>query len=77
MAATVLAQAFWVGLTGIVLAVPVVYGLREGADSLGAKILLPAWLLAGAATVTMTMALGSGLAALRSLRLVEPATLLR
>lgn len=77
MAATVLAQAFWVGLTGITVALPVVYGLREGADSLGAKILLPAWLLAGAAAVTMTMALASGLAALRSLRLVEPATLLR
>jgi putative ABC transport system permease protein len=77
MAATVLAQAFWVGITGIVLALPIVYGLREGADTLGAKILLPAWLLVGAAAVTMTMALGSGLAALRSLRLVEPATLLR
>jgi putative ABC transport system permease protein len=77
MAATVLAQAFWVGLTGIALALPIVYALREGADTLGAKILLPAWLLAGAAAVTMTMALGSGLAALRSLRLVEPATLLR
>jgi putative ABC transport system permease protein len=77
MAASVLAQAFWVGLTGIAVAVPVVYGLREGADTLGAKVLLPAWLLAGAAGVTMAMALLSGLAALRSLRLVEPATLLR
>ncbi len=77
MAASVLAQAFWVGLTGIAVAVPVVYGLREGADTLGAKVLLPAWLLASAAGVTMTMALLSGLAALRSLRLVEPATLLR
>jgi putative ABC transport system permease protein len=77
MAATVLAQAFWVGLTGIAVAVPVLYGLREGADSLGAKILLPGWLLAGTVAVTMTMALLSGLAALRSLRLVEPATLLR
>jgi putative ABC transport system permease protein len=77
MAASVLAQAFWVGLTGIAVAVPVVYGLREVADRLGAKILLPGWLLAAAITVTMTMALVSGLAALRSLRLVEPATLLR
>jgi putative ABC transport system permease protein len=77
MALTVLAQAFWVGLTGIAVAVPVVYGLRELADRLGAKILLPGWLLAGAIAVTMAMALLSGLAALRSLRLVEPATLLR
>src|SRR5205823_4733031 len=44
MAASVLAQAFWVGLTGILFAIPVVYALREGADTLGAKILLPAWL---------------------------------
>jgi putative ABC transport system permease protein len=77
MAATVLAQAFWVGMIGIAVAVPVLYGLREGADRLGAKILLPSWLLAATAAVTMTMALLSGLAALRSLRLVEPATLLR
>jgi putative ABC transport system permease protein len=77
MAATVLAQAFWIGIIGMAFALPIVFGLREGADTLGAKILLPAWLLAGAAAVTMTMALGSGLAALRSLRLVEPATLLR
>jgi putative ABC transport system permease protein len=77
MAATVLAQAFWVGVLGICIAVPIVYGLREGADSLGAKILLPSKLLLGAVGVTMTMAMLAGLAALRSLRLVEPATLLR
>ena len=47
------------------------------AQSLGAKVLLPVWLLAGAAAVTLVMALLSGLAALRSLRLAEPATLLR
>ena len=35
------------------------------------------WLLSGAAVVTLVMALGSGLFALRSLRQVEPATLLR
>ena len=35
MAASVLAQAFWVGLTGILFAIPVVYALREGADSPG------------------------------------------
>jgi putative ABC transport system permease protein len=77
MAVTVLGQAFWIGIIGIGIAVPVVYGLRYGADILGARILLPIWLSAGAVIVTMTMALLSGLAALRSLRLVEPATLLR
>jgi putative ABC transport system permease protein len=77
MAATVLAQSFWIGVIGIGLATPIVYALRHGADTLGAKVLLPYWLIAGAVCVTMTMALLSGLAALRSLRLVEPATLLR
>ena len=77
MAGSVLAQAFWIGVIGIALATPAVYGLQGGADALGARILLPFALLAIAVSVTMTMALLSGLAALRSLRLVEPATLLR
>jgi len=77
MAGSVLAQAFWIGVIGIALAAPAVYGLQGGADALGARILLPFALLAIAVSVTMTMALLSGLAALRSLRLVEPATLLR
>jgi putative ABC transport system permease protein len=78
MAAAVLAQSFWVGLTGIALALPVVYLMGEGTDWLGgARVLLPYWLVSGTALVTMIMALVSGLAALRSLRLFEPATLLR
>jgi putative ABC transport system permease protein len=77
MAAMVLAQSFWVGLSGVGLALPVTLLLAEGSDYLGAKVLLPLPLLATAAAVTMAMALLSGLAALRSLRLVEPAVLLR
>lgn len=77
MALAVLSQAFWIGLIGIAFAVPTVYGLRQFAETMGAKILLPWWLLSTSITVTLTMALLSGLAALRSLRLVEPATLLR
>jgi putative ABC transport system permease protein len=77
MAATVIAQAFWVGLAGLALAVPVVLGLVELAGAVSVPVLLPAPLLAAAALVTMVMALASGLAALRSLRLVEPALLLR
>jgi hypothetical protein len=38
---------------------------------------LPKELLAGTVAVTMLMAMLSGLAALRSLKLVEPVTLLR
>jgi putative ABC transport system permease protein len=77
MAASVLAQAFWVGLAGLLLALPTVFILAFGADALGTRVLLPAWLLAAAATLTMAMALLSGLAALRSLRQAEPAALLR
>jgi putative ABC transport system permease protein len=77
MATSVLAQSFWVGVIGIAIAIPAAYGLSQGADALGAKVLLRPWLVSSAVAVTMTMALVSGLAALRSLRLVEPAMLLR
>ena len=77
MAATVLAQAFWVGLAGIGIAGPAVYGLREAAQAGGVPLLVPGWLLGIAIAVTMIMAMLSGIAALRSLRRVEPALLLR
>ncbi len=77
MAMLVLAQSFWVGIIGVVLSMPAAYLLQWGADELGVRVLLPWWLIGSAAGVTLTMALLSGLAALRSLRLVEPATLLR
>jgi putative ABC transport system permease protein len=77
MVATVLAQAFWVGIVGVGLALPAVFGFAWLADGLGAKVLLPSWLLATAALLTLTMAFLSGLAALRSLRHAEPAALLR
>jgi putative ABC transport system permease protein len=77
MSVSVLSQAFWVGLAGLGLALPSVFLLALGADAMGAKVLLPPWLLGMAAGLTMAMALLSGLAALRSLRLVEPAVLLR
>jgi putative ABC transport system permease protein len=77
MRASVLAQSLWVGILGIGLGVPAVYFLARGATALGAKVLLSPWLVAAAGTVTLVMALLSGLVALRSLRLAEPATLLR
>jgi putative ABC transport system permease protein len=73
----VLAQSFWIGLGGVVLSVPVALVLARVAGSVGAEVQLPAWLLVGTIMVTMTIALASGLLALRSLRLVEPANLLR
>jgi putative ABC transport system permease protein len=73
----VVAQAFWVGVSGIVVAVPAIYGLAHLGTEVGAKVLLPWWLLVGAISITMAMAVLSGVVALRSLRSVEPVTLLR
>jgi putative ABC transport system permease protein len=73
----VLQQAFLVGICGLVIAAPLTFGLAQVALSLGTKAVLPWWLLLGSATVTFLMAFGSGLIALRSLRGVEPANLLR
>ena len=77
IAALVLAQSFWIGLGGVSISLPMALAIKRLAGSLGAEMLLPLWLLAGTITVTMAIALLSGLLSLRSLRLVEPANLLR
>ncbi len=77
MVGLVLATSFWIGVAGICLALPVSLGLAEAARLTETKVLLPPWMLAATAALTMSMALLSGTAALRSLRLVEPVTLLR
>src|SRR5262249_24277743 len=77
MAASVLAQSFWVGTLGIAVAVPVVMALVRAPALVAAPLQLPFWLWGSAVALTMTMALASGLAALRSLRLLEPPMLLR
>ena len=79
MALMVVSQSFWIGIIGIALALPAAYGLAWAADRLmGVHIVsLPWWLQVSAVTLTLVMALLSGLFALRSLRLIEPAMLLR
>lgn len=77
MAMMVLAQSFWVGIAGVVIAVPAVLLIAHLGGEIGAKVILPWWLWTFAISVTMTMALASGFLALRSLRLIEPVTLLR
>jgi putative ABC transport system permease protein len=77
MALAVLTQSFWVGVIGTGLAWPAAVALAAAATRLGVGVLLPAELLAGTAAVTITLALLSGLSALRALRRLEPATLLR
>ncbi len=73
----VLAQSFWIGLGGVAASLPAVLLLARLAGVIGAEVQLPPWLLAATIIGTMTIALLSGLLALRSLRLVEPANLLR
>jgi len=77
MARMVMAQSFWVGLLGVAIALPASYGLARVATALTVSVSLPWQLQLGSAVVTLVMALLSGLLALRSLRLVEPALLLR
>jgi putative ABC transport system permease protein len=73
----VMAKSFWIGLIGVVLALPLVHALGWAAGLINVKVLLEGWLVAGSSVVTLVMALVSGLAALLALRRVEPATLLR
>lgn len=73
----VLSQAFWVGIAGVVLAMPFVFILAWAADWVGVRVFLPWWLLAGAVVVTLAMAMGSGLFAMRALRTIRLISLLR
>lgn len=73
----VLNQSFWVGLIGVALAYPTAQGLRFGAKQIGADVDLRWEVLLGTAVVTIGMALISGVFALRSVRQIEPMSLLR
>jgi putative ABC transport system permease protein len=77
MAFQVVSLSLWVGIIGVFIALPVVFVLAHVADLLGVTVLLPNWLLIAMAIVTLSMALVSGLAALRLLHKLEPAMLLR
>ncbi|MFN4257937.1 MAG: ABC transporter permease [Gemmataceae bacterium] len=77
LVATVMAQSFWVGMAGVALSMPACFALARLAKLIDLPVDLPWWLLLGTATITLTMALASGVTALRSLRLVEPVMLLR
>jgi putative ABC transport system permease protein len=77
MAALVMSQSAWVGVIGVCLALPTAFAMARLTSRLGVQVLLPWQLLVTAVVVTLVMAIGSGVFALRSLRGVEPATLLR
>jgi putative ABC transport system permease protein len=70
---SVVIQSFWVGCFGLLLATPITWLLAEGANALGTSVRWHPWIIATAAGVTLLMALGAGLAALRSFQGVDPA----
>jgi putative ABC transport system permease protein len=73
----VISQSFWVGIAGIACSIPAILAVASIGSDLGAKVILPWWLWVGAVSITLCMAMISGLFALRSLRSIEPVTLLR
>jgi formate-dependent nitrite reductase membrane component NrfD len=78
MGMAVISQSFWVGVLGVAVSLPAMYGLARAAEKAGnLRVMLAPWLLGSVSFITLAMALTSGLAALRILRQVEPANLLR
>jgi len=77
MAALVMAQAFWVGVAGVALALPAIVLAAAVAHWLKILILLPLWLLVATGTLTLVLALVCGLAGLRLLWQIQPSLLLR
>jgi putative ABC transport system permease protein len=73
----VLAQAFWLGLGGCVLALPCIVALARAALTARTQIVVSAPILAVTFALTLGMATLAGLSALRPLRHIEPANLLR
>ena len=74
---TVVEQSLYVGVFGIAAAAPITLLLAEIANALGTQVTLHPLVILAAAGVTLVMALGSGLMALRSVAGVDPAHNLR
>lgn len=77
VARCILEQTFCVGILGIAIGLPVSYGLAIGAESLGAPVQMPMWVIGIGVVIILLMTLLAGITALRSLRLIEPSVLLR
>lgn len=73
----VLAQSFWIGAGGLALAGPIIWLLRWGAMFIHTRVLLEVEILVGTALLTLAIALLSGVSALRPLRRIDAAELLR
>ncbi len=77
LALLVMLQSWWVGVLGVVLAYPACLGLQYVAAQFATEVDLRWQILAGTAVLTVSMALMAGLLALRSVRQIEPMSLLR
>lgn len=73
----VLSQSFWIGAGGLALALPLVWVLSWATLAIRTRVLLENEILVGTAVLTLAIALLSGASALRPLRRIEPAELLR
>jgi putative ABC transport system permease protein len=77
VAGLVLAQSFWLGVGGILVAFPCMVAVARGALYLQTKVIFSAPILSITFALTLAMALIAGLMSLRPLRKLEPAKLLR
>ncbi len=77
MGVLVLAQSFWVGMIGVGLALPAALGVARLVKRWDVEVILSPALMTVTASLTLVMALVSGLTALRSLKHAEPVSLLR
>lgn len=73
----VMTQSLWVGVIGVGIGIPSTFALSAFSAQFGAGAQLPWQLILGTIAITLTMALLSGLLALRSVRSIEPMQLLR
>jgi putative ABC transport system permease protein len=74
----VLAQSFWVGISGLIMAIPICMGLWYLARQVNNTEVDFRWeVIVGTGVVTLGMAVFAGIFALRSVRQIEPMDLLR
>jgi putative ABC transport system permease protein len=77
VARLVLAQSIWLGVGGIVMALPCTVALLRAALLSQTKVILSPPIVSLAFALTLGMAILSGVSSLRPLRNIEPAKLLR
>ncbi len=73
----VLAQAVWLGVGGVLMALPCTVALARAALWVRTQVILSAEVLTFTFALTLAMAILAGLSSLRPLRNIEPAKLLR